>query len=371
MKRTRFSETQIVAILKQADAGLKIKDLCREHGISEATYYNWKAKYGGLEASDLKRLKEMEGELGKLKRMYADLALENRALKDLLGKKALTPSDKRAAVTTMQQTHGLSVVRSCQAVGLSRSAYYHGSTDWQMRDASVIKALNQLVDAHPRWGVWKYYVRLRALGHPWNHKRIYRIYRQLGLNQPRRTKRRLPKRPSLPVFVPEGPNEVWSADFMSDALYHGARFRTFNIMDDFNREALAIEIDTSLRAERVIRVLERLKAARELPHMIRVDNGPEFLAQALQDWGKANRVLIYHIQPGRPTQNAFIERFNRTYRNEVLNLYLFGSLAEVREITARWMNIYNEQRPHEALKGVTPCRYDKPTPENSTYELSA
>lgn len=271
----------------------------------------------------------------------------------------------------MQETHGLSVVRSCQAVGLSRSAYYHGSPDWQTRDAAVIEALNQLVDAHPRWGVWKYYVRLRALGHPWNHKRIYRIYRQLGLNQPRRTKRRRPTRPSLPVFVPEGPNEVWSADFMSDALYHGARFRTFNLIDDFNREALAIEIDTSLRAERVIRVLERLKATRALPHMIRVDNGPEFLAQALQDWGKANRVLIYHIQPGRPTQNAFIERFNRTYRNEVLNLYLFRSLEEVREITEEWMTIYNEHRPHEALQGAAPWTYQKPTPENSTVQLSA
>lgn len=219
-------------------------------------------------------------------------------------------------------------------------------------------------------GVWKYIDRLHALGHPWNHKRIHRIYRQLGLNQPRRTKRRVPTRPSLPVFVPEGPHEVWSADFMSDALYHGSRFRTFNLIDDFNREALVIEIDTSLRAERIIRVLDRLKAERELPHMIRVDNGPEFIAQSLQDWGKANRVLIYHIQPGCPTQNAFIERFNRTYRNEVLNLYLFRSLDEVREITSRWLRTYNELRPHEALQGAAPGLYHKPTQENSTYQLS-
>lgn len=105
--------------------------------------------------------------------------------------------------------------------------------------------------------------------------------------------------------------------------------------------------------------------------MIRVDNGPEFLAHALHDWGKANRVLIYHIQPGRPTQNAFIERFNRTYRNEVLNLYLFRSLDQVRELTAEWMTIYNEHRPHEALRGMAPCIYHKPSQENSTYQLSA
>lgn len=271
----------------------------------------------------------------------------------------------------MRETHGLSVVRSWQAVGLSRSSYYQTPCDWQTRDKEIIDALNQMVEAHPRWGVWKYIDRLHALGHPWNHKRIHRIYRQLGLNQPRRTKRRVPTRPSLPVFVPEGPHEVWSADFMSDALYHGSRFRTFNLIDDFNREALVIEIDTSLRAERIIRVLDRLKAERELLHMIRVDNGPEFIAQSLQDWGKANRVLIYHIQPGCPTQNAFIERFNRTYRNEVLNLYLFRSLDEVREITSRWLRTYNELRPHEALQGAAPGLYHKPTQENSTYQLSA
>ncbi len=162
-------------------------------------------------------------------------------------KKTLTPSDKRAAVKTMHQTHGVSVVRSCQAVGLVRSAYYQDLVDWQVRDADVIEALNELVEAHPRWGVWKYIARLQTLGHSWNHKRIYRGYRQLGLNHPRRTKRRLPARPSIPDFVPEGPNDVWSADFMSDALYHGTRFRTFNILDDFNREVLAIEVDMSSR----------------------------------------------------------------------------------------------------------------------------
>lgn len=256
-------------------------------------------------------------------------------------------------------------------MGLARATYYQDPVDWQVRDANVIEALNKLVEAHPRWGVWKYIKRLQALGHPWNHKRIHRIYRQLGLNHPRRTKRRLPTRPSIPVFVPKAPSEVWSADFMSDVLYHGTRFRTFNIIDDFNREVLAIEVDTSLRAERVIRVLDRLKAERELPHMIRVDNGPEFLSQQLHEWGKANRVLIYHIQPGRPTQNAFIERFNRTYRNEVLNLYLFRSLGEVREITAQWMTIYNEQRPHASLQHTAPCIYAHSPPQNSIYELSA
>ena len=173
------------------------------------------------------------------------------------------------------------------------------------------------------------------------------------------------------MFVPEGPNEVWSADFMSDDLYHGSRFRTFTIIDDCDRETFAIESDTSVRAERTFLVLELLKTEAELPHVIRFNNGPECLAQALQDWAKPNCVLIYHIQPDRPTQNAFIERFNCTYQNEMFNLYLFRSLEEVREIAVNWRTIYNEHRPHEALQGATPWTYHKPTAENSTSQLSA
>ena len=170
--------------------------------------------------------------------------------------------------------------------------------------------------------------------------------------------------------MPERLDQVWSADFMSDALYYGTRFRTFNAIDDHNREVLAIEIDTSLRAPRMVRVLERLKAQRGVPDVIRVDNGPEFLSEAFTDWCRANGVLIQYIQPGKPNQNAYIKRFNRTYRNEVLNLYLIRSLYQVREITSRWINEYNELRPHDALGGLPPSVYANQTLENSTFELS-
>ncbi len=149
MKRTRFSESQGVAILKQADTGIMVKDLCPEYGISDATYYNGKAKYGGLEASDLKRLKELEDELGKLKRMYADLALANRALKDLI-EKMLTPTEKRAASRTMQATHGVFLARECAAFKFARLVYDHAPVDWHVRDQAIIEALNQLVEQHPR-----------------------------------------------------------------------------------------------------------------------------------------------------------------------------------------------------------------------------
>ena len=134
-----------------------------------------------------------------------------------------------------------------------------------------------------------------------------------------------------PLMVAQQPNSVWSADFMSDALYAGSRFRAFTLIDDFNREAVAIKIDTSLTAERLIREFERLRVTRGLPDVLRVDNGPEFLSSEFVTWAESVGILIHYIQPGEPNQNAYIERFNRTCREEVLNLYLFESLTEVRQ----------------------------------------
>ena len=182
-------------------------------------------------------------------------------------------------------------------------------------------------------GFWEMLQGPEAKKYPWNHKRVYRVYCKLKLNQKRRAKKRLPKRIRQPLMVPQRPNHVWSADFVSDALYSGSRFRAFTVIDDFNREVVAIEIDTSLTAKRLIRVFERLQFTRGLPDVLRVDNGPEFISSELVTWAESAGMMILYIQPGEPNQNAYIERFNRTYRDEVLNLYLFESLTEVREIT--------------------------------------
>lgn len=248
--------------------------------------------------------------------------------------------------------------------------YYREPVDWLQRDDELITALNGLVEEFPRSGFWKYAGVLSNRDYPWNHKRIYRVYCALGLNLPRRRKRRLPERHPVPLVVPQCANQVWSADFMSDALYQGGRFRLFNVLDDFNREAVAIEVDTSLRAERLVRVFERLKAERGLPDMLRVDNGPEFLGQVFVDWCQANGICIDYIEPGKPNQNAFIERFNRSLRNEVLDLYLFRNLAQVREMVSQWRRQYNEDRPHDALGGLPPAVYAANNLENSTLKLS-
>ena len=158
-------------------------------------------------------------------------------------------------------------------------------------------------------------------------------------------------------MVPLRPNEIWSADFMSDALWSGQRFRTFNVLDDFNREALGIGIDTSLPAPRIVRALDQLLEIRGKPQVLRSDNGPEFISEALARWARRHGVELRFIQPGKPMQNGYVERFNRTYREEVLNCYVFETLGEVRRMTDEWLPRYDEQRPHESLGNLSPRQY--------------
>jgi len=173
----------------------------------------------------------------------------------------------------------------------------------------------------------------------------------------RKPKKRLPARIVQTLAVPEQRNQTWSLDFMSDALSNGRTLRTLNVIDDYNREALWIEVDTSLPAERVVRVLEQLWEWRGSPTRIRMDNGPELISQRLESWAKEKNIELLHIQPGKPAQNAYIERFNRTYREEVLDAYLFDNLQEARYITERWLEEYNSIRPHEALQGLPPRQF--------------
>lgn len=265
--------------------------------------------------------------------------------------------------------HRLSVRQSCCCVALSRAAFYHPPKD-RDRDAGVIDAINAMIDHHPRWGFWKTFKALRRNGHGWNHKRVYRVYCDLRLNQKRRAKKRLPERVKRPLLVPPLPNQVWSADFVSDMLYSGKRFRTFNVIDDFNREVIHIEIDTSITGRRLIRIFEHVRVERGLPAVLRVDNGPEFLSGDFVAWAESVDMNIQYIQPGEPNQNAYVERFNRTYRNELLDLYLFRDLAEVREATYWWMIEYNEHRPHDSLDDMTPVEYLSKNVGNSIFQFS-
>lgn len=251
--------------------------------------------------------------------------------------------------------HGLSLRKACQAFKLSRTVYSYKSKPPD--DTQVIKTLLDLAEKHPRYGFAKLFSLLRRAGQAWNHKRVHRVYCQLKLNLRRKGKKRLPSRSPVKLAVSAAVNACWSIDFMSDILMNGQRFRTFNVLDDFNREALGIEVDTSLTAARTVRVLERIADWRGYPEKLRMDNGPELVSVAMADWAERHGVELEFIQPGKPTQNSYVERFNRTFRNEVLDFYVFRSLSEVRQITENWRREYNELRPHESLGDLTPAEY--------------
>jgi putative transposase len=253
------------------------------------------------------------------------------------------------------EERALSERQACRTVNLNRCTYRYPIR--KSEDLEIVQELRQLAERQPRWGCGKMTQYLRHQGHPWNHKRIHRVYRELALNLHRKPKKRLPTRVAQPLVVPAQSNQTWSMDFMSDSLSNGRTFRTLNVIDDFNREALAIEVDTSLPAERVVEVLERLLFERAAPKYIRVDNGPELISRRLESWAEERHIVLIHIEPGKPAQNAYIERFNRTYREEVLDAYLFDNLEEVRIITENWLEEYNTIRPHQALQGLSPRQY--------------
>jgi putative transposase len=232
----------------------------------------------------------------------------------------------------------------------------------------VIDALTALVAQHARWGFWKCYAWLRAQGHHWNHKRVHRVYCALRLNLARRTTRRVPKRPRQPLAAAAVLNHVWALDFLTDTLYDRRRVRALTVLDEGNREGLDIVIGISLPSVRVVETLDQLLAVHGAPAAIRVDNGPEFLAQPLVEWCAAHRVAIHYIQPGKPDQNAYIERFNRTYRTEVLNAHLVESVAELQALSSAWLRIYNAERPHDSLGRVPPLTF-LPRPTSASPSL--
>ena len=250
---------------------------------------------------------------------------------------------------------GISERRSCRILDLSRSAYRYQAKS--IDDQRIKQELQRLANSQPRWGYGKMIDYLRRQGYVWNHKRIYRVYCEMGLNMHRKPKKRLPARAAQALVVPRQPDQTWSLDFMSDSLANGRTFRTLNVIDDFNREALWIEVDTSLPAERVVQVLDKLLFERAAPQQIRMDNGPELIAQRLESWAEVKQIKLTYIQPGKPAQNAYIERLNRTFREDVLGAYLFDDLQEVRTITEQWLEDYNSIRPHEALHGLTPRQF--------------
>ncbi len=190
-----------------------------------------------------------------------------------------------------------------------------------------------------------------------NHKKVYRLYREAGLAVPKRKRRKGIAIERQPLVLPEAPNQTWSMDFVMDSLECGRRIKCLTIVDDFTKECLDIPVANGISGDQVARTLDAIAAFRGYPQAVRTDQGPEFTSKALDQWSYDNRVELKLIEPGKPTQNGFIESFNGRFRDECLNEHWFRDLAHAREIIGNWRRDYNENRPHSALSCQTPLEF--------------
>jgi putative transposase len=238
--------------------------------------------------------------------------------------------------------------------GLHRSMWYYVSVK---DDSELESKLHELAEQLPHRGIDEYYGRLKNEGYPWGRKRVLRVYRKLNMQHRRKRKRRVLSRHKVPLTLPITSNVIWSMDFMHDVLENGRKIRVLNVIDDYNREALAIESEYSFPSVKVIDVLQRIIEENGKPDKIRVDNGSEFIAHVFKDWCSLKGIEIQYTQPGKPTQNAYIERFNRYFREDILDAYIFPHISDVRELAENWRNDYNQYHPHKSLMGMSPIQF--------------
>ena len=255
-----------------------------------------------------------------------------------------------------KEEHGISIELACATFPISESCYRY-APKLVDENKEISDWLMNLTSTYRNWGFGMCFLYLRNVkGFKWNHKRVYRIYRELELNLRIKPRKRLVREKPEALKVPLAINETWSMDFMHDGLSDGRSYRLLNVIDDFNREGLGMEVDLSLPSERVIRTLERIIEWRGKPKNIRCDNGPEYISGKIKDWSEKHDIDIAYIQPGNPQQNAYVERFNRTVRYDWLNQEIFYYIEEVQEKATKWLWHYNNERPNMALGGITPMQ---------------
>ena len=251
--------------------------------------------------------------------------------------------------------HGVAIALACRTFSISQTCYRY-ERKLSDENAEIADWLVRLTANRRSWGFGLCFLYLRNVkGFGWNHKRVYRIYCALELNLRIKPRKRLKRPKPDTLAVPNAPNHTWSMDFMADQLGDGRSFRTLNVLDDFNREGLGIEVDLSLPAERVVRSLNQIIEWRGKPQAIRVDNGPEYISGTLMNWAENQGVRLEYIQPGNPQQNAYIERYNRTVRGEWLGQNIFETIEEAQEQATEWLWTYNNDRPNMGIGGITPA----------------
>ncbi|WP_347141050.1 IS3 family transposase [Paracoccus sp. SSK6] len=352
MRKSRFTEAQIIGMIKEQEAGLPTADLCRKHGLSPATFYKLKARYGGMDLSDAKRLKQLEDENAKLKRLLADTMLDNVVLKDLLGKPLTAPMQRRDAVLRAMRDHSISQRRACVLIGVDPKTVRR---ERPPDNPEIREEMHKIAEKRRRFGYRRVGIMLERKGIVMNEKKLYRIYREEGLSVRRRRGRKRARGSRSPMPVPLLPNQRWSLDFLSDTFGACRRFRILAVNDDCCRENLGLIADTSISGARVARELDALVRIYGKPACIVSDNGTEFTSKAILKWANENGVEWHYIDPGKPQQNGYIESFNGSLRDECLNEEIFDSLADARRKLALWRYDYNHVRPHSSLSNKTPA----------------
>ncbi|MGA9594033.1 MAG: IS3 family transposase [Candidatus Acidiferrales bacterium] len=375
----RYKAEQIVTILRQIEVGIANGKLtpqaCKEAEITVQTFYRWRKEYGGLKLDQAKRLKELEKENAKLKRVVAELSLEKQVLKDIAGGKLLSPERRRCAVEHAREKHELSERHACRLVNQWRGTQRYLPIQRTDEDA-LTRAIITLASEYGRYGYRRITALLRTAGWQVGKDRVQRIWRREGLKIPKkqRPRRRLWFNDGSCVRLRPGrANHVWSYDFVSAMTHDGRTIRMLTMIDEYTRECLAIRVARRLGSYEVIEALADVMLWRGTPENIRSDNGPEFVAGELRKWlGNVGTGTLY-IEPGSPWENGYCESFNGKLRDECLNGEIFYSLREAQIVIEKWRVEYNTRRPHSALgyRPPAPAACGSLTPPNSSSKALA
>ncbi|MFD1767656.1 IS3 family transposase [Sphingorhabdus buctiana] len=356
----------IIGKLREAEIvlaqGGTVADACRRIGVTEQSYYRWRKEYGGLKMDQARRMKELEKENARLRRAVSDLTLDKLILQEAAKGKLLSPARRRRCIDHIRDMMPVSERRVCRVLGQHRSTQRktpRGADD----EATLTEDIIALARQYGRYGYRRVTALLRDAGWHVNRKRVERIWRREGLKVPKKQ----PKRGRLWLndgsclrLRPEYPGHVWSYDFVEGRTHDGRKFRILSIIDEASRECLALPVARQLRSEDVLAALAELFVTRGPPAHIRSDNGPEFIANAVQQWLAKIGVKTLYITPGSPWENGYCESFNGSMRDELLNGEIFYTLAEAKILIEAWRRHYNTVRPHSSLG------YRPPAPETAT-----
>ncbi|MEQ9815472.1 MAG: IS3 family transposase [Azospirillaceae bacterium] len=359
MKASRFTDAQKAFISKQGEDGTPVAEVCRQAGISQATYFNWKKKYAGLMPSEMRRLRELEHENARLKKIVADLSLDKEMLQDVVKRKPLRPGRKITLVDAMRSEWSISIRRACAVIAFDPKTYRYKSR--RPGQAAVEQRIREICQTRVRFGYRRVHVLLRREGWAINQKKTYRIYREMGMQLRNKTpKRRVKAKLRDDRQLAVGPNDVWAMDFVHDQLATGRKLRVLTVIDTWSRYVPVLDPRFNYRGEDVVRTLEQVCRQTGYPKTIRVDQGSEFVSRDMDLWAYQHGVTLDFSRPGKPTDNAFIEAFNGRLRAECLNAHWFVSLADAAEKLEAWRRDYNEERPHGAIGNKVPAALIEP-----------